>query len=174
MARNSTNPNKSIYWKAREEAGLTRAAASEALQFISESRLEKIESGSTAITPEDVLVMEKTYRKPGLCNHYCAEECPIGRESVPHIEVKDLSKIVLEMLATLNALNRQKDRLIEITEDGVINDEELGDFLEIQDKLEKISIVASTMRLWIDNAVANGNIDTLKINMFQSNDNLQS
>lgn len=163
MPRSSTNPNKSVYWLAREEAGLTRAAASEALAFISESRLEKIENGSTQITPEDVLAMERAYRKPGLCNYYCVEECPIGRESVPRVEVKELSKIVLEMLATLNALNRQKDRLIEITEDGRIDDEELRDFVAIQDKLEKISSVAGSMRLWVENTIATGKIDRNKI-----------
>ena len=168
MPRNSTNPNKSVYWQAREEAGLTRASASEKLAFISESRLEKIENGTTQISPEDVLAMEKAYRKPGLCNHYCAEECPIGRESVPRVEAKDLSKIVLEMLATLNALNRQRDRLIEITEDGEIDDEELRDFAEIQDRLEKISSVAGSLRLWVENTIASGKIDRNKLDALRT------
>ena len=51
---------------------------------------------------------------------------------VPKIKVKDLSRIVLEMLASLNSMNKQKDRLIEITVDGSIEGEEIKDFVNIQ------------------------------------------
>jgi len=168
MPKKSVKQDKSFYWIAREEAELTRAEASEKLQTISESRLEKLENGSTQILPEDVLAMEKAYNKPGLCNHYCAEDCPIGQEYVPSVEVKDLSQIVIEMLATLNALNRQRDRLIDITEDGVIDEEELADFVAIQDKLEKISIVSSTLKLWVDHTVASGKIEKNKIDALRN------
>ena len=61
MPKKSVKQDKSFYWIAREEAELTRAEASEKLQTISESRLEKLENGSTQILPEDVLAMEKAY-----------------------------------------------------------------------------------------------------------------
>ena len=48
--------------------------------------------------------------------------------------MKDLSQIVLEMLASLDSVNRQKDRLIEITADN------LEDFICIQEALERIPI----------------------------------
>ena len=50
--------------------------------------------------PDEVLVMAEKYKQPSLCNYYCANQCPIGQEYVPEIKVKDLSQIVLEMLAT--------------------------------------------------------------------------
>ena len=40
---------------------------------------------------------------------------PIGREYVPQVSVRELSAIVLEMLASLNAMDKKKERLIEIT-----------------------------------------------------------
>lgn len=64
--------------------------------------------------------MAKKYKCPNLCNYYCANQCPIGREYVPEVKIRDLSQIVLEMLASLNAMNKRKDRLIEITADGAI------------------------------------------------------
>jgi hypothetical protein len=52
---------------------------------------------------------------------YCSHECPIGQEYVPEVKVKELSQIVLQMLATMNSLEKAKDRFIEITADGEIS-----------------------------------------------------
>jgi hypothetical protein len=41
MGKKSIKENKNIYFQSREEAGLTRAQASELMDFISESRIEK-------------------------------------------------------------------------------------------------------------------------------------
>lgn len=62
--------------------------------------------------------MAAKYRRPSLCNYYCSNQCPIGQAYVPEIEMKELSAIVLEMLASLNCVNLEKERLIEITADG--------------------------------------------------------
>ena len=67
---------------------------------------------------------------------------------MPEIKVKDLSQIVLEMLASLNSMGKQKDRLIEITADGEISGDELEDFIFIQEELERISITVETLQLW--------------------------
>ena len=56
--------------------------------------------------------MAEKYRQPSLCNFYCANQCPIGQQYVPEITIKDLSQIVLEMLASLNSVQRSRDRLI--------------------------------------------------------------
>ena len=93
--------------------------------------------------------MSDKYKQPSLCNYYCANQCPIGQEYVPEIKVKDLSQIVLEMLASLNSMGKQKDRLIEITADGRIDGDEIDDFIRIQEKLEKISITVETLQLWL-------------------------
>ena len=156
MGRTSTKEEKSIYQLAREEAGMTRAQASEALEFISESSLEKIENGKTSVKPEDVMAMARAYKRPDLCNKYCSGECEIGIANVPAIEVCSLSEISLKVLATLNSLEAEKNRLIEITEDGEITADEIDDFYHIKDLLEKISITADTLKLWVDNSIANG------------------
>ena len=43
MGRNSTKEDKNIYQQSRESASLTREAAAEKIEFISESKIEKIE-----------------------------------------------------------------------------------------------------------------------------------
>ena len=159
MGRASTKENKNRYHLAREELGLTREEAGELLEVLSPERIEKIENERTLPTPYDVLVMSQKYKKPSLCNYYCANECPIGQQYVPEVQVKELSAIVLEMLASLNAVHKQKDRLIEIAADGKIAGDEIDDFIYIQQELERISITVETLQLWSEKMLANGIID---------------
>ncbi len=160
MARVSTKANKNIYHQTREALHLTREAASEVLETIPPERIEKIENERCLPHPDEVLVMAEKYKQPDLCNYYCANQCPIGRQYVPEVKIKDLSQIVLEMLASLNAMNKKKERLIEITVDGVISDDELSDFLFIQKELERISITVETLQLWAERMLATGAIDS--------------
>ena len=120
MGRASTKENKSIYQLKREELGLTREKAADILVGMSPDRIEKIENGKTQAHPEDVLLMAEGYASPQLNNWYCSHECPIGQKYVPELDLKDLSQIVLEMLASLNSLQRDQERLIDISADGEI------------------------------------------------------
>lgn len=159
MARKSTKENKNIYQITRENLDLTREAASERLETISPERIEKIENERTLPYPDEVLVMAEKYKQPSLCNYYCANQCPIGQQYVPEIKIKDLSQIVLEMLASLNSVQKKKERLIEITVDGKISGDELEDFVFIQEELERISIAVETLQLWSERMLATGAID---------------
>ena len=164
MARVSTKKNKNIYQLTREDLKLSREAASELLESIPPERIEKIENERSLPHPDEVLVMSDKYKQPNLCNYYCANQCPIGQEYVPEIKVKDLSQIVLEMLASLNSMNKRKDRLIEITADGKISGNELEDFICIQEELERISITVETLQLWSERMLATGVIDEEQYN----------
>ena len=159
MGKKSSRQNKNIYLESREQSNLTRAQASELLEIVSESRIEKIESEKITAEPEDVLAMAKVYRKPELCNYYCANECAIGKETVPEIKISSLAEISLATLSALNALYKERDLLIDITADGTITNEELKDFASIMDHLEKISLTADTLRIWAQDAINNGTID---------------
>lgn len=159
MGRASTKENKNIYFTTREELDLTREEAGELLEAITPERIEKIENERSLPSPEEVLLMSKKYHKPALCNYYCSNQCPIGREYVPEVEVKELSSIVLEMLASLNAVDKKKERLIEITADGKVDADEIDDFICIQQALERISITVETLQLWTEKMLAGGRID---------------
>ncbi|MGI6211333.1 MAG: helix-turn-helix domain-containing protein [Anaerovoracaceae bacterium] len=168
MGKRSTKENKSIYQISREEAGMTREEAGEAIGFVSDSRIEKFESGKSPVRPEEVLAMAKAYKKPALCNYYCSHECPIGQEFVPEVRVKDLAQIVLQMLATMNSLEKARDRLIEITADGEISDEELNDFARIEKGISEIGIAADSLELWVNNMIASGKINEKKLDEARS------
>jgi len=159
MGKKSTKENKTRYHLAREELGLSREQASELLETIPPERIERIENEKVSPYPEEILVMAEKYKRPSLCNYYCSQHCPIGQQYVPEVEVKELSSIVLEMLVALNAINKEKDRLVEIAADGKIDNDEIDDFIFIQEELERISITVETLQLWSERMLANGVID---------------
>lgn len=159
MGRKSKKENKNIYQTSREELGYTRAEAAEKLGFISADRIEKIESEKTLPHPEEILAMADCYKAPSLCNYFCSHECPIGQEYVPEIKAKELSQITLEMLAALNNLAKRKERLVEITVDGEITEDEISDFVVIQEVLDKMSLIIDSLNLWVSNTIAAGKLD---------------
>ena len=160
MGRTSTKENN--YQLAREELGLTREKASELLETIAPERIEKIENERSTPRPDEVLTMAEKYKRPSLCNYYCSQQCPIGQQYVPQIPARELSAIVLEMLASLNAMDKKKERLIEITADGQISDDEIDDFIRIRRELERISVTVETLQLWTEKMLATGQIDAEK------------
>ena len=162
MARKSTKENKNIYQRTREGLNMTREEASELLETMSPERIEKIESERSMPHPDEVLLMSDKYKQPTLCNYYCANQCPIGAQYVPEIKIKDLSQIVLETIASLNTMQKKKDRLIEITVDGHISGDELADFVHIQEELEKISVAVETLQLWCERMVDTVAIDEVQ------------
>lgn len=168
MGRVSVKENKNIYHLRREELGLTRDKASEVLRSIPPERIEKIENEKSLPHPDEVLLMSEGYKMPNLCNYYCANECPIGKQYVPEVKIKDLSQIVLEMIASLNSMHRKQERLIEITADGLIEEDEIKDFVHIQEELEKISITVETLQLWSEQMLANNIIDMETYNAYKS------
>ena len=163
MGKRSIKENKNIYQQLREEAGLTREEAADALGFISESRIEKFESGKSPVHPEEVLAMARAYRKPALCNYYCSHECPIGQEYIPEVKVRDLAQIVLQTLSTMNSLDKAKNRFIEITADGQISEDEFTDFVRIENGIKEIGLAADSLTLWMENMIASGKIDREKL-----------
>ncbi len=158
MSKASDKERKSIYQSFREELGLSRDKASELLESISPERIERIENGKFPAHPDEVVVMADKYKAPELCNYYCANECEIGKQYVPEVHVKDLSRIVLEMLSSLNSVRKKQERLIDITVDGTIDENEIGDFIDIQDELERISVTVETLQLWVERMLATGGI----------------
>ncbi len=169
MGRVSVKENKNLYQIKREELGLSREKASELLESIPPERIEKIENQKSLPHPEEVLIMAEAYKTPNLCNYYCANDCPIGQHYVPEIEMKDLSQIVLEMLASLNAMKGKQERLIEITVDGKVDGEEIKDFVHIQEELEKISITVEALQLWSEQMLAEGKIDEEAYHTYRNN-----
>ena len=158
MGRKSTRENKNHYQQCRENRSLTREQAADLMEVVSSDRIEKIENEKSLPHPDEILIMADAYKAPDLCNYYCSHECPIGQEYVPEVKIKDLSQITLEMLASLNAIEKEKNLLIEITVDGTISPDEKKDFQKIQNQLSQISMAIDSLQLWVQKAIADGEI----------------
>ena len=151
MGKQSVKENKSIYQITREKLGYSRAQAAELMEYLPDYRLVKIEDGSVAVQPEDVIAMSKAYRSPELRNHYCTHECPIGKVDVPEITFDgNIYEILVHMVVTLDSINSKKGRLMEILADGVVSEEERPDFEQIQTELEHISMTIEAIQLWCE------------------------
>ena len=159
MGRISVKENKNIYQIIREKLGLSRAQASELLESITPERIERIENEKSLPQPDEIKIMAEKYNEPDLRNYYCANECPLGIDYVPEVRIKDLTHIVLEMLSSLNSMDKKKERLIEIAADGQISGDEMKDFVFIENELEHISMTVDTLQLWVEKMRADGSID---------------
>ena len=73
MGKQSIRENKTIYQLCREAAGLTRAEASEKMNAVSASKIEKFEYETQEPTLYDILQMADAYKRPDLCNYYCSQ-----------------------------------------------------------------------------------------------------
>ena len=158
-----------IYKKLRNDLKMSRDEvcdyiSNNELGYLAPERLERIENGKFNILPEEVILLSEIYKEPALCNHYCSKVCEIGQKYVPEIKTKDLAQIVLEMLSSLNSMKKSQERLIEITADGNIDDDEIKDFVFIQQELERISITVETLQLWVERMLADGKINLDKYN----------
>ena len=157
MGRRSTKENKSIWQVTRENLGLTREKAADLIPGFSPERIEKIENGRTQIQPEDVMLLAEYYKMPSLRNYYCTNECPIGQLRALPTESKELAQIAMETLNAVNRLSKNRDRLLEIVEDGQVEEDEYADFAEIKATLDRIALSVSNLQLWVDEQLAAGN-----------------
>ena len=168
MGKASIKENKKIYQLIREELNMTREAASEIIDGMEPYRLNKIENEATP-TPDEVYNMSKAYKRPDLCSYYCANECRIGKETdVKEIRIKDLSNIVLGMLNKLHTMDAKKEKLISISADGEVDDEELEDFYNIQVELNQMAELIDTLKIWTNKMIYEGKIDERRYKDIQS------
>jgi hypothetical protein len=78
---------------------------------------------------------------------------------VPEASLQDLSQVTVRIISALNAMEAEKNKLIDISVDGRVNDFERKDFDAI---LEKVSIIDRSireLRIWIEHAMNTGKID---------------
>ena len=159
MGKHSVRENKTIYQRYREEQGLTREKASEQMEGMSSSRIEKIEYEMQEPTPYDIVQMAECYKRPDLCNYYCSHRCEIGAKYVPEIEVSELANIILETIGSLNEISPLTSRLIQIARDGQITDDEIKDFALISKKLDQVSLAIDALNLWVDKTASENNLN---------------
>ncbi len=153
MGRRPTKAADNPFCQARIMASryndrlLSKEGAAEYLG-ISVSTLSDYELGVTKVIPPDmVLKMADLYNAPELRNYYCREMCPLGGD-VPVLELEDLDRITVRAMASLRKISETKELLLDITEDGVISEEERPSLKKVLRTLDEISAVTQSLKAW--------------------------
>lgn len=155
MGRGSTKGNENVYFVARKRAAMynerlySREGAAELLG-ISVSTLADYELGNTKVVPVDkVVFMADLYNAPELKTGYCKHECPICSYLPVATEVKGLEGITLRLMKRLDCdeLNRIKKELVDITEDGIIDETEKPELKKILAFLDEVAESISELKI---------------------------
>ncbi len=153
MANVTAKTSSNIFYKARCEAAThneqlsSREGAADYMS-IDRGRLYRIESGITIPYPEEIRLMVDLYNAPELENYYCRTMCPLGGE-IPKVEIADLDRITVRMLSAFRKIKETRELLLNITEDGVIDESEKPDLEKVLKNLDEIEQVTQSMKLWI-------------------------
>ncbi len=115
---------------------------------IDRTRLARIELSEIIPYQEEVKLIAQAYDKPELCHQYCATICPLGSITTKKIKVRNLDRLILNTLGALNDVADLKDSLIDISEDGLIDESEREEFRRILNVLSEISETAQSLELW--------------------------
>lgn len=154
MGTKPTKARDNVFCKARLEAAKyndklrSRSGAAEALGYASESTISDWELGISIPAPEAVLKMSDLYNAPELENYYCTNMCPLGC-NIPKADLEALDRISLKALATFRKVEETKEILLDITADGVIDEDEKADLQKVLSTLEELEQIAQGMKLWV-------------------------
>lgn len=152
MAKKATKAAKNVLYQARMEAATwneklsSREGAAE-VTGIDRTRIAYIELGTVTPYPEEILLLSDYYNAPELMNHYCSHMCPLGKQTVEPIELKELTTATLQLLSSLRDIPEITDELVDIAEDGVIDKDEAPTMEGILRKLRQAAKKIHTLEL---------------------------
>lgn len=153
MSNVAAKTSSNIFYKARYEAAkhneqLSSREGAADIMSIDRGRLYRIESGIANPYPEEIHLMADLYNAPELKNYFCKNICPLG-EDLPKAEIADLDRITVRTLSAIRKLGETKELLLDITEDGVIDESEKDDMKKVLKNLEELEQIAQNMKLWV-------------------------
>lgn len=153
MANVAAKTSANTFYKARCEAAthneqLSSREGAADIMSIDRGRLYRIESGIANPYPEEIRLMADLYSAPELENYYCTNMCPLGGD-MPRIDVADIDRISIRALSTFRKIAETKEMLLDITEDGVISDDEKEDLNKVLKNLEELEQITQSLRMWV-------------------------
>lgn len=152
MSKSSTKPLSNVYRSARLRASETndrlrsREGAAEETG-IDRTRIARIELGTLNPYPEEVLLMADTYNAPELRSYYCHNTCPLGTD-VCEAGTDSLDRISLSAVSSMRRIETARELLLDITEDGVIEETEKEDLDKVIRTLEEITRITTKLKCW--------------------------
>lgn len=156
MSKGVSKAASNVYCQARLEAAKynskfsNRDGAAEEIG-VSKDSLTNYELDLCKTVPVDnVVIMADVYGAPHLLNHYCVNECPIGKKIMQPIDETNIGNLYKFAVVTSNILGESieiQDKLMRIVEDGVIDESEQGDLEKIIEFFGNLERRASEFRI---------------------------
>lgn len=136
---------RNIYQIARESTGLTQEKASEYLD-ISVDSLRAYE-GDKRTPPDHVVIkMIEVYDTQYLAYQHMRTRDDVGKSFLPNVEIKDLPAAMLRLQKEVNDFIKLRDEMIDITCDGVIDENEKERWNIILKELNDVADAIMTLR----------------------------
>ena len=153
MANVTAKTSSNIFYKARCEASrhneqLSSREGAADIMSIDRGRLYRIESGIANPYPEEVHLMADLYNAPELENYYCTNICPLGCD-MPKVDVATLDRISVKALSIFRRIEETQRILLDIAEDGVIDESEIADMDKVLKNLEEVERITQSLKLWV-------------------------
>lgn len=153
MSNITTKTASNIFYQARCRAAayneqLSSREGAADIMSIDRGRLYRIESGIVHPYPEEIHLMADLYNALELKNYFCRNMCPLGGD-IPEAEIADLDRITVRTLSAIRKLGETKELLLDITEDGVIDESERDDMEKVLHNLEELEQITQSMKLWV-------------------------
>lgn len=153
MSNITAMTSSNIFYQARcaasrhnDQLGSREGAAD--LMSIDRGRLYRIEKGVINPYPEEVHLMADLYHAPELRNHFCREMCPLGCD-VPKVTMADLDRISVRAVSAFRKIGETNGLLLDIAEDGVVTEDEMGSLHRILANLEELEQISQSLKLWV-------------------------
>ncbi|MBN1039050.1 XRE family transcriptional regulator [Clostridium botulinum] len=128
---------RNIYQIARESTGLTQEKACELLD-VSVDSVRAYEGGKRVPPDRVVIKMIEIYNAQYLAYQHLKTSAEVGQKYLPNIEIKELPLAMLKLQKEVSDFIKLKDEMIEITCDGIIDDEEKPRWAKIMKELDDV------------------------------------
>ena len=153
MSNIAAKTASNIFYQARCKASthneqLSNREGAADLMSIDRGRIYRIESGVADPYPEEVHLMADLYKAPELRNYYCTEICPLGCD-MPKVGAVDLDRITIRALSSFKKISQTEKILLDITEDGIISDDERPAMQKVLENLGELEAIAQNLKVWV-------------------------
>lgn len=119
---------------------------------IERTRLARIELNTIVPHPDEVRVMADAYNAPELMHYYCSHDCPIGKCMgilLPSSQASTVEQLAVQAAVALRGADMARERLLDISADGMITEDEKSTLDWVLKQLGQISQVAHQLQAYV-------------------------
>lgn len=144
-----------IYKTTRENTRFTQETVAEQLELSSES-IRSYEQDKRVPSVPIVMKMADIYKSPELLNHYCCNECPIGKLTISPIHQENINNIYKLSINIFNILGQGDEMgkmLLDVVEDGQITEDEKPVVNHLVENLKKLSGLTNDLVIALEKSI---------------------